>query len=154
MINLTYEQVRLAALEYHNAGLLSAQGPTPEAKYRDASGFPCAIGASLSDDDVEYVEYEDDIQSPDVLTLVSRGVLRFPSLDEARKARKLQSLHDLWVSKVKAGSPPKIIKEYSEAFKKVVTTSTEHRDDARSTRLGGKSSQHPSEENGGEVVEG
>lgn len=49
-IHLDVQTVARAALKAYKEGRLSAQGPTPACRYRDASGRPCAIGAAIPDD--------------------------------------------------------------------------------------------------------
>lgn len=49
-LSLTLAAVKEAGLKAYNEKRLSAQGPTPACRYRDDSGRPCIIGASIPDE--------------------------------------------------------------------------------------------------------
>lgn len=102
-----------AAREAFEAGDLSAQGPTPECKYRDASGRPCAIGAVLSDE----VVAEGQIEGRYVSELTSvDGVV----LEDADYAQQLQAEHDAWATRVRQGDDAAFVAEARQAFLRVL----------------------------------
>lgn len=87
-LHLTVQGVKAAGLKAYNEKRLSAQGPTPACKYRDDSGRPCIIGASIPDDIAATLP-----QSAPVWLLRSNGV----HID-SEEICYLQRLHDAWAT--------------------------------------------------------
>lgn len=87
-LRLTLAAVKEAGLKAYNEKRLSAQGPTPACKYRDDSGRPCIIGASIPDDIAATLR-----QSAPVWLLRSNGV----HID-SEEICYLQRLHDAWAT--------------------------------------------------------
>lgn len=87
-IHLELRTVALAAKKAFDEGRLSAQGPTPACRYRDAAGRPCAIGAALSDDFARSLR-----QHENVWALRETGII---TTDDFEGLRKLQNTHDSW----------------------------------------------------------
>lgn len=89
MIRLKAKEVARHALLHHAEGRLSAQGPTPECRYRDRSGRPCAIGAALTDEQAASIP--DNLQNSAVWAL--RSYIR---ADDMEALTSLQLAHDNW----------------------------------------------------------
>lgn len=88
-IRLLVADVRAAAIQAYREHRLSAQGPTPECAYRDASGLPCVIGAAMTD------EEHAGIEEISVLSLLDR---RFIETDDIDTLIELQTAHDSWAN--------------------------------------------------------
>lgn len=92
-IHLDVQTVARAALKAYEEGRLSAQGPTPACRYRDASGRPCAIGAAIPDDVA--ASWDSLNGGSGVYTLIGAGEA---TTDGAIALMRLQDVHDLWTT--------------------------------------------------------
>jgi hypothetical protein len=93
-ITLNVRDVALAAKRAYDEGQLSAQGFTPECQYRDPSGRPCAIGASLDDETARRFDCR---TFTDVSCLARSRLIR---TNDLRALKRLQTAHDNWVGGV------------------------------------------------------
>jgi hypothetical protein len=84
--------VARAAAKAYLEGRLSAQGPTPVCSYRDASGCPCVIGASVDD---KTAKKWDDLDDSGVIDLKAQDILES---DDMQALAELQCLHDEWAA--------------------------------------------------------
>ena len=91
-IRLTYAEVVEAGRKAYLEGRLSAQGPTPECRYRDSSGHPCVIGAALTDKQALYLDRNYDAQVHKLpVEVLDCGI-------DLRAIRRIQQAHDEWAS--------------------------------------------------------
>ena len=89
--HLTLADVKTKGLAAYHAKQLSAQGPTPACRYRDASGRPCIVGAALPDDVAATLRGSTPIGHirSDVIE-IDRG--------EQTQISDLQKIHDAWAT--------------------------------------------------------
>lgn len=91
-IHLTLAQVKEAGLKAYHEKRLSAQGPTPGCFYRDPSGRPCVIGASLADEDAKRF----DAQAVSAVSALCGMYFIKISASELGPIAELQQWHDRW----------------------------------------------------------
>lgn len=91
-INLPKALVIEKAREAYLAGRLSAQGPTPDCRYRDKSGLPCVISAAVSNLEAERME-SPLMRGTSVQSLVRARVIE---TDDEVFLLTLQIAHDDW----------------------------------------------------------
>jgi hypothetical protein len=92
VITLTAANVFAAARLAYDNKQLSAQGPTPQCRYRDRSGRPCAVGAALTDEEAALVT--EAYNMTPVMGLPRRLVTI--ELGNYSRIASLQEAHDNW----------------------------------------------------------
>lgn len=102
-IHLTAAKVFAAARLAYDENRLSAQGPTPECRYRDASGRPCAVGAAMTDKEAALLLIYNRTSVaglPNKLVTVELG--------DYDRISSLQEAHDEWA---RGGTPASFIRQ-------------------------------------------
>lgn len=96
---ITLEDVLTAGRKAYEEKRLSAQGPTPACSYRDESGCPCVVGAAMTDETVEKVQFQGNDGSR-VHQLNTKNLIHIPQEDLVAVG-DIQNLHDEWTRAVR-----------------------------------------------------
>lgn len=106
MLTLNVVDVARKAKDTYLAKGLSAQNGSPSCRYRDALGFPCAIGPSLSDETAK--NWDAHAPSSEI-----RSMCRFLETDNICGLAAIQNAHDRWAAR---SSPDTNEREFVEVL--------------------------------------